>query len=271
MAGTYFSLFLPVFVIFVALSSALAMRWAKVSTGRIGIVIISWGLAWFGGDTLGSYLLSIFGNSIVSAITDALSILLGLLFTLGVQTEDYGKILKTALWGALGFAAGNFVVSLPPLASLSLPAEFYFILWGLLGGAILEAPSRDWLRILFSAVLCGVGLFAGSLVAFRVLPALISETYVSTFPERFAMFQQVLYGMGLGLAISLLIRRASAVGILALLGAGMYMMTRALNMEVFHLPPIWSDSVRGALIGLVLGYGYGYMRGVKPMESNTDI
>jgi len=63
----------------------------------------------------------------------------------------------------------------------------------------------------------------------------------------------------LGLAFGALIRRVSAIGLLAILGAGIYLTTRALNVELQITSPFWGNVGRGALIGLVLGYAYGYM------------
>lgn len=257
-------MFNNIFMLVALPASALAMRQAKISAGRSGIVFISWGLAWFGGNTLGNYLAAIFDTGYTWVMADALTIFLGLLFTFGALTEHYGKILRAALWGALGFALGNFINSLPFWDTLSsLPVEVFFVIWGLTGGAILEAPSRSWRRILFSAVLCGAGLLVSSYLANRILPTVVGEVYTNTFPGRLFILMQILYGMGLGLAIGFLIRRASATGVLILLGAGMYMLTIALNVDVLQAQNIWTGTLRGALIGLLLGFGYGFMGEAK--------
>jgi outer membrane protein assembly factor BamD (BamD/ComL family) len=256
--------------IFSALSLSLAMKWAKVSVRQISIILIVWALAWSGGHLLGVYLGSIF-MGYTWAVADALSILMGLLFTLGLQVENPAKMLWAAFWGALGFAAGNFIDGLPIWDSLPLSVEFFFVLWGLIGGAILEAPSRNWRRILFSAVLCGAGLLVSGYLANRILPTIVGEPYTTTYPGRFYVLQQIFYGIGLGLAIALLIRRSSAAGLLVILGVGMYMITRPLNQDVFHIVGIWAGAVRGALIGLVLGFAYGYLRGEVPMESKPRV
>jgi len=44
-----------------------------------------------------------------------------------------------------------------------------------------------------------------------------------------------------------------------------------LNIELFSLSPSWENILRGALIGLVFGYGYGYMRQAKPLEIQPRI
>lgn len=265
MAGNYFDLFRPVFCIIVALFSALAMKWAKASIGSIAIVFIAWPLAWWAGFTLNDYL----GNILkidIGAIGDTWAILLGLLFTLGAQVEDVTKFLRTAFWGALGFAIGNFITYLPFWGN-SLPSEFFFTIWGLVGGAILEVPSRNWRRILVVAITCGLGLLLGGLIAFRLLPLVIDLTIFSnSYPGGIGMLRQVCYGMGLGLAIGLLIYRPSAIGMFMILGTGMYMTTRALNIE-----DIWMATIRGALIGLVLGFGYGFLGGRKPNERKVEI
>jgi hypothetical protein len=78
-------------------------------------------------------------------------------------------------------------------------------------------------------------------------------------------------GTGLGLAFGLLIRRVSAITVLVVLGAGIYMITNVVNIEFFSNSSVWGNIVRGALIGLVLGYGYGYMRRVKPPQSEPHV
>jgi outer membrane protein assembly factor BamD (BamD/ComL family) len=252
---------------FTALSIVVAIKWAQPSTKPISLIVIfvSWVLAWKTGYILGVNLESIYNPTYTWALANALSILLGLLFTFGIQIEESWDVLKTAIIGALGFAAGNYIVTFP-LASLSLSPEISFALWGLIGGAILEAPSRDSRRILFSAGLCGIGLLVGSYVALVIVPKVTGPSYI--FPERYAILKQIFLGIGLGLAFGLSIRRALAIGVQAVLGAGIYMFTRG-NIELLGLLGVWGNIVRGALIGMVLGYGYGYMRKSKPQQNKS--
>jgi len=216
---------------------------------------------------LGDYLGSVFNTGYTWAIADAFAILLGLLFTFGIQVEESWEVLRTAFFGALGFAVGNFLAD-PAISGALFPVEIFppisFTLWGLIGGAILEAPSRTARQILFTAGICGIGLLAGYYTFLVVFPAVGGQSYLVEFPDRYHVLRNVILGIGLGLALGLLIRRASAIGVLAVLGAGIYMITRALNADVFTFPDIWKAVVRGALIGLVLGYGYGYMRKAEP-------
>jgi hypothetical protein len=231
-------------------------------------------LAWQGGSLLGFFLQRVFNNPYIWAIVDPLTILMGLLFTFGLQVERSWEVLRTAFWGILGFAFGNYLVD-TVLALLSSPMEIgaplAFTLWGLIGGAILEAPSRDARRMLFSAAICGIGLLVGSFAALDVVPVLTGQYANSMFLERDITLRQPFLGIGLGLAFGLLIRRISAIGVLAILGVGIYMITRALNADVFDLPSIWEAVVRGGLIGLVLGYGFGYMRNAKPLDSKPPV
>jgi len=221
-------------------------------------------LAWKAGGLLGIHLQAVFNNQYIATIGDPFAVLLGLLFTFGFQLKKPWEVLKTALFGALGFAVGNTIVDIIN-TPLHLPAEISFALWGLIGGAILEAPSRDSRRILFTAAMCGIGLFVGAYVAFDVLPAIGVQYANSEFSVKNITLYQPFLGLGLGLALGLLIRRMSAIAVLALLGAGMYLITRALNVEFFNFSSLWESSIRGMLIGLVLGYGYGYMRRAKSL------
>ena len=257
-----------ILISFSGLATAAAIKWAKPATSPISIIIIlvGWALAWVSGETLGGHLSSIYDADYYSA-GNALTVVLGLLFTFGTQVERSWEVLKTALFGALGFWVGSL-----PFALLSLPIEVYFTFWGLIGGAILEAPSRDSRRILFSAAVCGVGLLVGSLLAFDILPVLGNQYANVEFSARNAVPRQVFLGMGLGLALGVLvIRRASAIGVLAAIGAGIYMITRALNDEFFASEIVWATIVRGGLVGLVMGYGYGYMSKADLLQSRLPV
>jgi outer membrane protein assembly factor BamD (BamD/ComL family) len=256
--------YLAFFMILTGLSIAVAIKSARPSTRITSLLMIFviWALALKAGNTLGSHL-GLFNVDFTWSFADAFSILLGLLFTFGMQIERSREVLGTAFFGALGFAIGNYILDIidPPL---SLPAEIAFALWGLIGGAILEVPSRDSRRILISGGICGIGLLVGSYVAYDILPLITAGYAVSDFWDNYFMLHQPFLGMGLGLAFGILIRRPSATGLLAVLGAGIYMITRALNADVFNFSSIWETIVRGALIGLVMGYGYGYMRKAEP-------
>jgi hypothetical protein len=233
------------------------------------IILLAWYLALSAGEILGGHL-TIISNVNFNQAGYVLSILLGLLFTFGMQVEKSWEVLRTAFFGALGFAVGNPTVDTISTL-LSLPAEISFALWALIGAAILEAPSRDSRRILFSAGICGIGLLVGSYLAFDIFPTVTGQYANSAFLDKNFTLRQPFLGIGLGLAFGLLIRRTSAIGVLAILGAGMYLTTRALNVELFNFPPLWESAVRGALIGLVLGYGYGYMGKAKPLESKPRV
>jgi outer membrane protein assembly factor BamD (BamD/ComL family)/uncharacterized membrane protein len=245
----------------------LAIKWARPQSSLFSLIVIfvGWVFAWNAGNILANHL-AIFNPDrtslfVISAFVDAFVFMLGLLFTFGMQVERSWEVLKTALFGVLGFAVGNYIVD--AISSLlSLPVAISFALWGMIGGAILEAPSRNIRRILLSAGLCSIGLLLGYFIASVIMPAVVGQSYRDIFrsPLRSNILSQVSYGLGLGLGLGLLIRRASAIGVLAILGAGIYMITRVLNIEILNFSPFWENIIRGALIGLLMGYAYGYMR-----------
>jgi outer membrane protein assembly factor BamD (BamD/ComL family) len=259
LAGDHFI----VFKLLAGLSIIVAIKRARPATQPISLLIIllAWYLALSAGEILGGHLTTT-SNVNFNQAGYVLSILLGLLFTFGMQVEKSWEVLRTALFGALGFAIGNYLLYLTN-SRLSFPPEITFALWGLIGGAILEAPSRDSRRIVISAAVGGIGLLVGSYVAYDILPLIKVEYANITLSDKYVTLQQLYLGIGLGLALGLLIRRSSASGVLAVLGAGIYMITRALNQDVLHLSDSWENLIRGALIGFVLGYGYGYLRKVK--------
>lgn len=260
-----------VFKLLAGLSIIVAIKWASPATQliRLLIILLAWYLALSVGEILGGHL-TIISNVNFNQAGYVLSILLGLLFTFGMQVEKSWEVLRTAFFGALGFAFGNYIAD-PTIVGTLFPAEIFapisWTLWGLIGGAILEAPSRNTRQILFSAGICGIGLLIGYSIRLVIVPAIVGQSYSVSFPLRYNILSQISYGLGLGAGLGFLIRRASAIGVLAVLGAGIYMITRALNADVFDFPDIWKAVVRGALIGLVLGYGYGYTRKSKLLES----
>ena len=253
---------------YTALSIVVAIKWAQPAAKPISLIVIfvSWALAWNTGNILRIYLESIFNPTYAWAFALALAIVVGLLFTFGMQVEKSWAVFRTALFGALGFAVGNFIVDILD-TWLSFPAEIEFTLWGLIGGAIFESPSRDRRRILFSALRWGVGLLFGYLATLIIFPLLGGQSYTLQFPGRYAILRNISFGIGLGLAVGLSIRRASAAVILSILGAGMFMLTKpdVLFSVDFFVTSSIPDAVRGALIGLVLGYAYGYMSKAKPL------
>jgi len=268
--------FTTIYALIAGISTAVAIKWAKPDTHLIDLILIftGWILAWKGGGTLGVHLLSVFGTGYIWAIADPLAILLGLLFTFGMQVEGSWMVLRTALFGALGFAIGNYIDDRFIVLS-SLPMEFAvpisITLWGLIGGAILEAPSRNARQILFTAGICGIGLLAGYYTALVAIPAFAGQPYLATFPEQYHVIRNAIWGLGLGLAFGSLVRRASAIGVLGVLGAGIYMVTHVLYIGFLDISSVWGAILRGALIGLVLGYGYGYMRKAEPLQSKPRL
>jgi hypothetical protein len=237
------------------------------------LILPAWLLVWEAGDRLAGHL-AIFNINYTWPVVDALTILLSLLFTLGMQTETSWNILKTAFFGVLGFAFGNFVADTIPLLKISLPEVIgtpaALMFWGLIGGTILELPSRQARRIFLSAGICGLGLLLGYMLGLIIVPAIVGPSLLTTanptIREEIAILRNISWGVGLGSVLGIMSRRASAIGLLAIIGAGIFATTRALNVDVFDISSFWENIVRGALIGLVLGYGYGYVRTLQPLE-----
>jgi outer membrane protein assembly factor BamD (BamD/ComL family) len=263
-----------VYRLLTSLSPAVAIKWARPATRPITLILIflSWILVWMVTNPLGDHLMSLFNADYASAFIDGIIILFGLLFTFGMQVEGSWEVLKTAFFAALGFGFGNYIIdNIFALWPVPEGIGIGITLWGLFGGAILEAPSRNTRRILFTAVVCGIGLLVGFYTGLVVVPAIAGQSYATEFPAQYDVLQRVMRGLGLGLAFGLLIRRASAIGALAVLGAGVYTVTHALFMDPFESPSAWASILPAGLIGLVLGYGYGYMRTVKPLQGEPRV
>jgi len=248
---------------YIALLFVATIKWARPRTQPLVLIIIfaSWVLAWEAAGPLANHIGPLFDSLDVNGLADAFAIVLGLLFTFGMQTERSWEVLRTAFFGALGFAVGNYIsyhavfTLFPPEVAIANPIVHFS--WGFIGGAILATPSRNTRRIFLSAGLCGIGLLLGYFIASVIFPIVAGRSY----PE--ILQYQVPFGIGLGLGLGMLIRRASAVGVLAILGTGMFVTT--------SIPVFSGFFVRGALIGLVLGYAYGYMHKAKPPVNKSLI
>ena len=71
--------------------------------------------------------------------------------------------------------------------------------------------------------------------------------------------RNILWGLGLGIALGLPRRRIFVITFLAILGSAIFTITSIYMAEVINWGEPWESSFRGALIGLVLGLGYAYV------------
>jgi outer membrane protein assembly factor BamD (BamD/ComL family) len=240
------------------LSLAAAIKWAepKIHWVRIAAIFICWVLTWKIGNPVGGYLRDTFATGYTWCLADAITLLFGLLATFGIYEHDSNRMIKLAGLSILGFALGNYVasglwkeLSYNPVSSVPISLT----VWGFVGGVILELPSRDWKKILSKGALCGLGLLLGYIASLLILPNSMREA----FPDRYGILRNVLWGAGLGLCFGLPGRRLSVLALLTVLGSSIFVFTSG-YYAILSLGEPWGSVVRGALIGLVLGFGYAY-------------
>ncbi|MEW6401597.1 MAG: TIR domain-containing protein [Chloroflexota bacterium] len=238
--------FNAVVVVLWGLSAAIAMKWAKpsISPLRLTLIFISWALARNYGNMLGDYLRPIFNTDYVGCISDAVTILLGLFGTFILLDGDPKRLFKLALLSALGFGTGNFIATLLtylPQAAMPLPLA----VWGFVGGVVFVSAFRDWKRMLVMGGLCALGLLLGYFATLLLMPP-------------YGNMRNIIWGLGLGIALGLPTRRISVISLLAILSSAIFTITSIYMAGVDWGEP-WESTLRGALIGLVLGSGYAYV------------
>jgi hypothetical protein len=241
------------------LSVAVAIAWADPSVSPIKLILIflCWTLAWKYGNLLGGFLQTILSGNLAADFTwgyaDAVTVLLGLLGTLGIYEYSTGRLVRTTFAATVGFAAGNLLATalwegLSTDAQITTP--LCLALWGFTGGAIFEIPSQNLKKILINAGFCAIGLVIGYFAAL-------------IFLSRFIDLKNILWGLGLGIALGLSIRRVSAIALIAIPGSAIFMMSSS-AVSGIETVSLWGSAMRGAWIGLVLGFGYAYAtRGLK--------
>lgn len=241
-----------------SLSVVGAIKWAdpKVPWSKTAAIFICLVLTWKIGNPVGGYLRDTFNTDYTWCFADAITILFGLLATFGIYEYTYTKLVKLTGLSILGFASGNFIASglwkeLSYNPVLSVPISL--AVWGFVGGVVLDLPSRDWKKILSKGALCGLGLLLGYIASLFILPSSMQEA----FPDRYGILRNVLWGAGLGLCFGLPSRRLLVIGLLVILGSSIFVVT-AVYYPLFSFGEPWVSTIRGALIGLVLGFEYAY-------------
>jgi hypothetical protein len=234
---------------FCGISVVIAIAWANpsVSPIKLALIFLCWALAWKYGNMLGGFLESNITADYAWCFADAVTVLLGLLGTLGIYEYGSNRLVKITLFTAIGFAAGNFTATafvIPLALDYPIGAPLGLAIWGFIAGATFEISSRNLKKILISGGLCALGLVIGYFSA---------TLFLSSYMD----LRNLLWGLGAGLALSLSTRRGSVIVLIAILGAAIFTMTGVYTASI-EMDSLWESTVRGAWIGLVLGFGYAY-------------
>ena len=242
--------FNAVLMVVSGLSMAGAIKLAKPSLSPLKVVLlfVVWWMAKQYGSSLGNYLQSNYDTGYVWSFGDALTILLGLLATFGVYGYSSERLVKTTLISMVGFALGSLAgTALTRLMSASFTFEIYvqYGVLGFIGGVVFELPSLNPKRILVKGGVCAVALMLGG--------------FLGTFlPSGYLSLRLIVYGAVFGIAFGLSTRRISIIVLLAILGSAMFSIT---YIYIARLPFTvnFEAVIRGAMIGLVIGFGYAYL------------
>lgn len=242
--------FSAVVMVFYGVSTVAAIAWANPSIPpiKITLMFLCWALASKYGGELGNFLERNLSTNYAWYFADAVMILFGLLGTIGIYEYSSMRSLKAILLSAVGFALGNYigtVVGRMLLLSADIEFPIQYALMGFLAGCVIELPSRNWKKTLLKG-----GLFAATLVIGYLLGTLLPMKYIS--------LRNIVYGAIFGIVFGLSTRRVSIILILAILGMAIFSISSIYIARLgFHVNV--EAITRGAMIGLVLGFGYAYL------------
>lgn len=139
-------------------------------------------------------------------------------------------------------------------ANIEFPIQY--ALMGFIAGGIFEIPSRNWRNILFKG-----GLFAATLVVGYLLGTLL--------PMKYFGLRNIVYGAVFGIAFGLSTRRVSGILLHIILAAAIFTISSIYIARLAYTINI-EAIIRGAMIGLVLGFGYAYLTRNQETISITD-
>jgi outer membrane protein assembly factor BamD (BamD/ComL family) len=244
--------FTAVVIAFGGFSVAAAIRWSKpvLTPLKVVLIFLCWALAWKHGNMLGNFLEINFRAEYTRCFADATAVLLGLLGAFGVYEYFSKRLLTLTFIATIGFGLGNFIGTvLVRSLSLSILIEIplQYALLGFIGGAVFELPSRNLKKFLIRG-----GIFALALI--------IGYFFTSLLTVRYLSLRNVIYGTVFGIAFGLSTRRVSIIAFLAILGSAIFTIT-AIYIAKLSYSVIVESVIRGALIGLVLGFAYAYVTG----------
>jgi tetratricopeptide (TPR) repeat protein len=191
-------------------------------------IIFGWGFAFFLGQITQQNLYPSLAqllkderqtNIIALPIEAGLAGLIGSMFLIGQlkSVQHFSINWKTVLAGTLGFGLGNLLTNIlvAPLENSPVIASIQMLVWGLIGGASLAVPSKNFRHYLALGLLGGLGMMLGYLASIAL-----------GNPDG---LNRVITGMVLGVFLGFRTRRVSAALILALVAPMGYFLRSILN------------------------------------------
>jgi hypothetical protein len=241
----------------------------SISTWQSIIMIAGWGLAYrigqIVGSNIGTNLTTMFNNQTFSnlinwSIEAGIAGLIGSLFTLGQYRNHLGQpnSWKPALIAALGFGLGNLFANIivAPLEDSILIAALQMMIWGLVGGASLAVPSKNYKHYLMLGLLGGIGMALGRL-AWAAFGELGAIRYTVT-------------GLSLGLFLGIATKRVSAALILSLVASTGFLVRNVITNSYYGsdlsmAAPVEYTvlAVTAGLVGVIVGAAWSFLESEK--------
>jgi hypothetical protein len=185
--------------------------------------------------------------------------LIGGLFLMAATKPERGFRVnwKTILAGTLGFGLGNLFANIlvAPLEQTIPFGALLFLVWGMIGGAALAIPSKDYKSYLALGLLGGLGMMAGFLA---------TETLGA--PEG---IREAIIGLALGLFLGFGTRKVPAALTLSLIGAMGYVIRYNLNGFYYSSDLSMAAPVEYTILALTAGL-FGAMIGLAWSLLKTD-
>jgi hypothetical protein len=241
----------------------------SISTWQSILLIAAWGLAYRIGQMVGSNIgwdsMKIFNNQAVSnlvgwSVESGIAGLLGGLFTIGQYRNYLGQPYswKPILAAALGFGLGNLITNIifAPLEESTLFSALDMLAWGMIGGASLAVPSKNYKDYLILGVLGGLGMALGYLASIAL-----------GNPDG---LNRIITGVVMGAFLGFRTRRLSAALILAVVSPMGYFLRSILNNYYYSSHLSMADSVAfpilaltAGLMGAIIGTAWSFLNSEK--------
>ena len=242
----------------------------SITTWQSIVLIAGWGLAYrigqIAGSNVGTNLTTMFNNQALSdlinwSIEAGIAGLIGSLFTLGQYRNQLGQPFswKPALSAALGFGLGNLLTNIlvAPLEDSQIIASIQMLIWGLVGGASLAVPSKDYKHYLALGFLGGLGMMLGYLASIAL-----------GNPDG---LNRIITGVVLGAFLGFRIRRVSAALILALVAPMGYILRSTIMGYYYTSNLSMAESVgytflalTAGLMGTMIGSAWSFLNNTIP-------
>jgi hypothetical protein len=253
-SSTGWQVMFPVFGLCIGalLAGVIRHRGVTLNRKQTLAIILGWGLAFLIGQLVQ---MNLFGGILEATNNERTTKLItlpleagftGLIGTLFLENQ-LGIISnrrvnwKTVLAGFIGFGLGNLLANIivAPMEETTIIGSLQMLIWGLVGGASLAVPSKNYKDYLILGVLGGLGMALGYLASI----ALGNPDGIN----------RIIIGLVMGAFLGFKTRRLSAALILAVVVPMGYFLRSILNNYYYSSNLSMADSVTFPIIALTAG------------------